>query len=53
MECNLGKKAIIKIDGQMVGELKSESIDWVGFRMNAGDKERSFLIDDFEVTLDN
>ncbi len=49
VECNPGQKATIKIDGQKVGELKSEEIDWVGVRINAGNTNRSFLIDDFEV----
>ena len=53
VECSPGQKAALKIDGQPFGKLNSEVINWVGFRMNQNGKNRSFLVDDFEIFYSN
>ena len=53
VECALGQKAAIKVDDQPFGHLNSEAVNWVGFRMNAKNPDRSFLVDDFEVFYSN
>ena len=45
--CQPGQKAKIKVDGQLLGELDSEEIDSVGFRLF--NKEKKLLVDDFEI----
>ena len=53
VECSPGQKAKIKVDNQPFGQLNSEVINWVGFRMNQSNPTRSFLIDDFEIFYSN
>jgi hypothetical protein len=45
--CKPGRRAVLTIDGKLVGKLDSEAVDWIGFRQVANGKE--FYVDDVEV----
>jgi len=45
--CKPGRNAAIRIDGQPVGELNSESIDWFGVRLS--NEGKTCLLDDVEI----